>query len=372
MSTTTATRTTKVTTDRDAAEVALHEARARVARFSADLDVAHAEEANLSSRLAEGDDTVSTAALVKVRTEIERLSVLLGKARRDMDAAKAAHDRATAAASPILAGAIAALMRRNAMALGLYGVPIVVGEPPKANPDMECPAVYLMQRRPLAHDTLKGLTKGSAVIYIYSKPAEGLAIDRARLFSTLAEIARSEGLGTFTATNGRTYDHDPIRVEASEFTTSDYRAPVPLLSDGEPLATFVQGLSAEVSAAISGWSGMGRRKGVSIGGGWAGVNVPVVRCTADKPTAKGQERSRFGELRRIYAVPFVVYSRDMDRDGLRTVTTAALESLSGRFATGLGRIESVALPGGLPFAGDQGRAIEGTAVITVVSKVNPA
>jgi hypothetical protein len=356
---TTKTKTKNSTTTADALAEAQTMANAR----AIELRQARDARAALDARLAAGDDAVTTTDLIEADATVKRAGTLLIVARKNLADAAAADERARAEASPDVARMLARLIEDHGPALGLYGVPITMGDPPA---DQAAPGVYIWQMKPTQWDVNTGMGQGMCLLHII---ADVSYADRLQsLCAGLSDKARAESAASLDFGSGGSRTYGAGLVGWTKIVTGKTIRPmIPTLTGTTPPAFLSNGLATAVRDAVQERPGLYRETGVRIGAGMQGSRVAMVSCISDPPTHAGATTDSDGLIRRVYEIGFDTYSREMDGDGLVKNASMAIESLAGEFRSGLGRIESATLTKVGP-AGRDGQGRQGTARIVLVSR----
>lgn len=317
-------------------------AQSKVTQFEHEHSVALNWKEGLTARLANGDDTVTTTALLEADAEIRRTGDLLAAARKSLTAAERDADKAAAMSNPDVAGIVVKLLQDNAIPFGLYGVPINLGEPPAVDSTTVTPAIFAVQRATSKYDTVTGAGKGSCVLYFYGSQSNGTVLDSTLIVDMLQRAAESAEVGTIDRAGGKSWTHGDIVIRGVNLAMSDLRPDIPTLA-GEPVSHWVNALGSLVRVAVEQRPGGFRERGVVMGGGWAQALVSRVRCSVEPPKLTRSAKSSDGLVRREYEVDVTTFSQDLDGDAQRDNLIAAVDGLSGTWVEGVGRVETAGL-----------------------------
>jgi hypothetical protein len=128
-----------------------------------------------------GDDSLPASALADAIHGVTRAEALLEAARRKLSVAEREADKAEAAANPVLAEYLRAVIEKDLFAYGLYGFPLnVVSELPAHGSEA---SVYLLQDTATQYDTEGGTVAGDVRIVVAAP--QGSRFDSAAAMTSL-------------------------------------------------------------------------------------------------------------------------------------------------------------------------------------------
>ncbi|SCG79606.1 hypothetical protein [Micromonospora humi] len=343
----------------------LAEARAQLADAHSLLakredEFAQVEDAGiaLKQRLQQGDDSVTALELATGDLAVERAKLLIGAARKAVQAAERAADLAEAQAYPTLAQWLHEIVKDNVFEFGLFGFPISVVPQLPAEPAV--PAVYLFQSEATRADLSTGILAGS--VHMSVVVPEGAPFDGNMVRNALARLIDQKGIARVEANLSQHNNGCQLRIKLS-----DVKPEIPVISPEVPSSNKIAEVAFKVSEAMV--IGGGQRTvqdrwvGNMMTGMNAGVGAIVNNIHVYVPSHELVSQTRDGDLlRRIVQADFEVsgyYGLEVLAD--RTSETVAKQA--GVFVSGVGRVESAKVTSVELVPGDKARRIKEVAKV---------